>query len=187
VGAQAQNAPALTGQVTSAEEGAMEGVVVSARKDGSTITVSVVTDDKGNYRIPADRLEPGHYMIAIRAGGYDLGGPRTADVASGGSVADIKLVKTKNPANQLTNAEWLISAPGPDSVKANATGCVDCHTLQRLFISTHDATEFKQVAWAPIRRARRRCTRNRCCRDRAPCGRRSPTRRSKLMRIGSPA
>jgi virginiamycin B lyase len=145
VGAQAQNTPALTGQVTSAEEGAMEGVVVSARKDGSTITVSVVSDDKGIYRFPADRLEPGHYVIAIRAGGYDLDGPRTADVASGGSVADIKLVKTKNLANQLTNAEWLISAPGSDAVKANATGCVDCHTLQRLFISTHDATEFKQV------------------------------------------
>ena len=37
---------ALTGQVTSAEEGAMEGVVVSAKRDGSTITISVVTDAK---------------------------------------------------------------------------------------------------------------------------------------------
>ena len=33
---------ALTGQVGSTEEGAMEGVVVSARKDGSTISISVV-------------------------------------------------------------------------------------------------------------------------------------------------
>ncbi|HWG04128.1 MAG TPA: hypothetical protein VG271_03855, partial [Beijerinckiaceae bacterium] len=32
---------ALTGTVKSTEEGAMEGVVVSARKDGSTITISV--------------------------------------------------------------------------------------------------------------------------------------------------
>ena len=38
---------ALTGQVSSAKEGAMEGVVVSAKKTGSTITVSVVTDEKG--------------------------------------------------------------------------------------------------------------------------------------------
>src|SRR5438067_13733349 len=38
---------ALTGQVTSAEEGRMEGVLVSAKKAGSTITITVVTDDQG--------------------------------------------------------------------------------------------------------------------------------------------
>ena len=44
---------ALTGQVTSAEEGPMEGVVVSAKKDGSTISVSVVTDAQGRFAFPA--------------------------------------------------------------------------------------------------------------------------------------
>ena len=34
--AQAQTQDALTGQITSAEEGAMEGVLVSAKKTGST-------------------------------------------------------------------------------------------------------------------------------------------------------
>src|SRR6266571_2218149 len=43
----------LTGQVSSAEEGAMEGVVVSAKKDGSTISVSVVTDARGRFTFPA--------------------------------------------------------------------------------------------------------------------------------------
>src|SRR5215470_7720167 len=42
----AQTPAALSGQVSSAKEGAMEGVVVSAKKAGSTITVSVVTDEK---------------------------------------------------------------------------------------------------------------------------------------------
>ena len=37
-------AQTLSGQVTSAEEGPMEGVVVSAKKEGTTITVSVVTN-----------------------------------------------------------------------------------------------------------------------------------------------
>ena len=36
--AQAQTHDALTGQITSLEEGAMEGVLVSAKKTGSTIT-----------------------------------------------------------------------------------------------------------------------------------------------------
>ena len=99
--AQAQTAVALSGQVSSAEEGSMEGVLVSARKEGSTITVTVVTDATGQYRFPADRLDAGHYAIAIRAAGYNLDGPKALDVAAGGFKADIKLVKTKNLANQL--------------------------------------------------------------------------------------
>jgi virginiamycin B lyase len=144
-GALAQSAPALTGQVTSAEEGPMEGVLVSARKQSSTITVTVVTDAKGQYRFPADRLDPGHYAIAVRAVGYNLDGPKEVDIAGGGAKADINLAKTKNLANQLSNAEWLISAPGPDNLKANMTNCVSCHTLQRVFASAHDAEEFKQI------------------------------------------
>ena len=144
-GALAQSAPALAGQVTSAEEGPMEGVLVSARKQSSTITVTVVTDAKGQYSFPADRLDAGRYAIAIRAVGYNLDGPTAVDIAGVGAKADIKLVKTKNLANQLSNAEWLISAPGPDNLKANMTNCVSCHTLQRVFASAHDAEEFKQI------------------------------------------
>src|SRR6202012_5725181 len=91
-GAQAQTAAALQGQVSSVQEGPMEGVVVSAKKEGSTITVSVVTDDKGHFSFPADRLEPGHYTLATRAIGYDLDGPKEADIAAGqAATADIKL------------------------------------------------------------------------------------------------
>src|SRR5215469_1727749 len=70
-------AVAMTGRVTSQEEGAMEGVVVSAKKDGSTITVSVVSDKQGVYSFPANRLKPGHYSLKVRAVGYDLDGVGT--------------------------------------------------------------------------------------------------------------
>ena len=143
-GALAQ-AAALTGQVTSAEEGPMEGVLVSTKKQGSTITLTVVTDAKGQYSFPAERLDAGHYAIAIRAAGYNLDGPQTVDIAAGGAKADIKLVKAKHLADQLSNAEWLISAPGPDNLKANMTNCTSCHTLQRVFSSMHNADEFKQI------------------------------------------
>ena len=56
--AQAQTPPALTGQVASAEEGPMEGVVVSAKKDGSTISISVVTNAEGRFAFPVARLDP---------------------------------------------------------------------------------------------------------------------------------
>jgi virginiamycin B lyase len=46
---------ALTGLVSSGEEGAMEGVLVSAKREGSTITTTVVTDAQGRYSFPAAR------------------------------------------------------------------------------------------------------------------------------------
>src|SRR5262249_35080104 len=68
----AEGAAVLTGQVTSNEEGPMEGVLVTAKKAGSTIATTVVTNKEGRYSFPASRLEPGQYTIKIRAVGYDL-------------------------------------------------------------------------------------------------------------------
>jgi streptogramin lyase len=143
--AQAASA-ALSGQVSSAAEPVMEGVLVSAKKEGSGITVTVVTDDKGRYSFPADRLSPGRYSIAIRAIGYRLDGPKAAEVpAGGGGTADLKLVKARSLVPQLSNGEWLVSLPGQDRQKAFLTMCVGCHTLERVLTSKHDAAEFLQV------------------------------------------
>jgi len=144
--AQAQSGVALTGKVTSTQEPVMEGVLVSARRDGSNITTTVVSNAQGVYSFPADKLQPGHYTLAIRAVGYKLDGPKTADVtAKGAATADITLAKTNALANQLSNGEWLNSLPGDDKLKAALTNCVGCHTLQRIVQSTHDADEFMQV------------------------------------------
>src|SRR5215468_9244625 len=94
VAAENKAAAALTGQVTSEAEGAMEGVVVSAKKEGSTVTVSVISDAQGRYSFPADRLSAGKYALTIRAIGYDLAAPTTADVADERTASvDLKLQK----------------------------------------------------------------------------------------------
>src|SRR5262245_41750761 len=82
---QAQTASPLSGKVSSAEEGMMEGVLVSAKKDGSTVTQTVVTNDKGEFSFPSGKLEPGKYNITIRAGGYTLVGPKSVDVTASGA------------------------------------------------------------------------------------------------------
>jgi len=135
----------LNGQVSSAEEGAMEGVLVSAKKDGSNITTTVVSSDKGAFSFPAGRLEPGHYTLAIRAAGYVLEGPKAIDVTASGASADLKLVKARNVVGQLSNAEWLASVPGDDKIKSFLPDCVGCHTLQRVFTAPHTADEWKNV------------------------------------------
>jgi virginiamycin B lyase len=68
--------PLLKGVVSSDRDGVMEGVIVSAKRVGSTITVSVVSGANGAYNFPAGRLEAGPYELGIRAAGYDSDGPR---------------------------------------------------------------------------------------------------------------
>src|SRR6202047_4471344 len=77
--AQNQGPTALTGTVSSPEEGKMEGVVVSAKRPGSTIMVSVSTNAQGQYSFPQDRLAPRTYDITIRV----LGGHPHATAATG--------------------------------------------------------------------------------------------------------
>jgi len=156
-GSRTQSPAALTGQVTSAEEGPMEGVLITAKKTNSTIAITVVSDAQGHYRFPSSKLEPGQYAISIRAVGYDLESPAATGAGSTlsppiieigaqqGAKADLKLRKASNLSMQLTNAEWIESVPGTQEQKGSLRNCVTCHTLQRPIRSIHDADEFVQV------------------------------------------
>jgi virginiamycin B lyase len=140
------NPVALTGVVSSLQEGPMEGVLVSAKKGDSTITITVVSGSQGRYSFPAARLEPGHYTLRIRAVGYDLDAPGAADVSRQKTVtADLKLRKTADLASQLTNAEWFMSFPGTEEQKGSIQACTHCHTIEPIARSRHDAEEFEQV------------------------------------------
>jgi streptogramin lyase len=133
---------ALSGQVSSVDEGAMEGVLVSAKKNGSNIRITVVTDAQGRYSFPAAKLEPGNYQISIRAVGYDLDGAGAVAVAASQSAsADLKLEKTRNLAAQLTNADWMATLPDAPQRRVIAS-CTTCHTLQRIVESTYTADDF---------------------------------------------
>src|SRR5207244_11451815 len=73
----AQEPVSLTGHIKSDEEGLMEGVAVSARRAGSNMTLTVISNAKGVYSFPHNRLEAGQYSITVRAVGYDLASPAT--------------------------------------------------------------------------------------------------------------
>jgi streptogramin lyase len=122
---------ALSGTVTSSEEGAMEGVLVS--------------DHQGRYAFPRARLEPGEYTLRIRAIGYELEPVPATVRADQPAAADLKLSKASDISGQLTNAEWLASMPGTAEEKASMRGCAHCHTLSLVTRSRHDANEFVSV------------------------------------------
>ncbi len=139
-------AQSLAGVVSSDREGPMEGVLVSAKRQGSTITLTVVSNDKGEYAFPAGRLEPGQYQISVRAAGFALDGAGSATVAAGTPAkADLKLKPAPVATAELTNSEWLVSAPGPDELKRGLLNCTDCHSVRRIFESKHSSEEFMAV------------------------------------------
>jgi streptogramin lyase len=141
----AQAGPALAGKVTAGQE-ALEGVLVSAKKSGSSITVTVVSGKDGRYSFPAARLEPGQYSLRIRAIGYDLDGADQVTVAPDKTAtADLGLRKTQDLASQLSNAEWLACMPGTDAQKGQLLNGVGCHTLDRPLRSKYSADEFLTV------------------------------------------
>jgi len=141
----AQAGPALTGKVTAGQE-AQEGVLVSAKRSGSTITVTVVSGKDGSYSFPAGRLDPGQYSLRIRAAGFELDGPDQIVVAAEKTATvDLALRRTKDIAAQLTNAEWLASMPGTDAEKGQLLNCVGCHTLARPLNSKYSADDFLNI------------------------------------------
>ncbi|MFZ0838158.1 MAG: carboxypeptidase regulatory-like domain-containing protein [Xanthobacteraceae bacterium] len=137
---------ALVGTVTSAPDARMEGVLVSARKQGSNITITVVSDAQGHYGFPAAKLNPGQYSLSVRAVGYELAAPETAEVVTEQTATrDLLLRRAKDLAAQLTNGEWISSVPGTDAQKTALLNCTGCHTLERIVRSDHTADEFMAV------------------------------------------
>jgi virginiamycin B lyase len=143
--ASAGRAQTLTGSVSSAEEGAMEGVLVSAQAAGSPITVTVVSDEHGRFRFPDGRLASGHNVLRIRAIGYELDGSQAIDLGGAGTEVALKLRKTSDLAAQLTNTEWFMSIPGTAEQKRPLIECMSCHTFERIVRSTYDADAFFPV------------------------------------------
>ena len=137
---------ALSGRVSSAEEGAMEGVLVSAKKAGSSITVTVVSDAQGRYQFPSSKLGPGEYGVSIRAVGYDLESPSKLEASAGkNTTADLKLRKAADVAAQLSNAEWLDSMPGTEQQKASVRNCTHCHTMERIMRARADVDAMAKI------------------------------------------
>ena len=142
----AQSQAALTGVVSSAEEPAMEGVLVTVKQAGSKRATTVISGSDGRYQFPRTRLEPGTYAVSIRAVGFDLASePTVAIAASGTTTANLTLRKAHNLASQLTNSEWLASFPGTDQQRASVRGCAHCHTMGLVTNSKHDAESFTKV------------------------------------------
>ena len=141
---------ALSGIVSSQEEGQMEGVLVSAQQEGSNIRVLVTSDHQGRYSFPGDRLQPGNYRVRIRATGYDLDDPGVVKIEANKTTSlNLKLQKTRDLAAQMTNADWFLSNPEIkerliDGIKFGQN-CIGCHSLNPIVTSKYTARMWPAV------------------------------------------
>jgi virginiamycin B lyase len=129
----------LSGFVTAESEGPLEGVLVSAKRVGSPISVTVVSDAEGRYSFPAGKLGPGQYYLTIRAVGYVLPARKVVITAQASAPANLRLTKAPDLAPQLTSGEWLMSVPGDESHKEGLYNCLSCHSLNPVLQSNYDA------------------------------------------------
>jgi streptogramin lyase len=134
----AQSAPApqtgalLSGSVKSDGGAKLDGVTVSARSTGQTITTSVFTDEDGNYYFP--RMSDGKYRLWAQAEGFEAG---KAEVNLGGAAArqDFTLNTIQDNleiVKQMTGQEYVTSLPEntPEQRKMKDVfynTCTGCH------------------------------------------------------------
>jgi len=106
----AQAAAALSGQVTSAEEGPI-GRRPDQRQEGRLDHHdTVVNRRQGRIQLPGRSARRRPLCDRHKAIGYDLDGPKAADVAAGGSKADI--------SSSSRPRIWSTSCPMPSGCRA---------------------------------------------------------------------
>lgn len=111
--AAAQNASSsrtgLMGTVKSADGKPLEGVPISAKAQGSTMTTSVYTNQSGDYYFPS--LPDGQYRLWAQAVGFELTRAEQA-ISSGKKIQqDFILKPYPDTWRQLSDAEWFASLP----------------------------------------------------------------------------
>jgi virginiamycin B lyase len=122
----------LTGSVASAAGQKLEGVLVSAKKEGSTITTNVYTDLNGEYFFPA--MADGKYQVWAQTLGFKTA--RGAVDLTATKHQDFQLAAITDPEERIRQlpSELLASAL-PEDTEADANikrifhnQCTGCHT-----------------------------------------------------------
>src|SRR5207237_4637773 len=87
----------LSGTIAARSGQKLEGVTVSAKREGSTIATSVYTDAAGNYYFPP--LPAGKYRVWAQALGFDMS--KSAVELSAARRADLALQEMTDPERRF--------------------------------------------------------------------------------------
>jgi len=122
----------LTGAIASPTGQKMEGVLVSARKQGSTITTTVYTDTNGEYFFPA--MPDGKYQVWAQTLGFQTARGDVDLTAT--RHQDFRLAAITDPEERIRQLPpEMLAAALPEDTEADANikrifhnQCTGCHT-----------------------------------------------------------
>jgi streptogramin lyase/mono/diheme cytochrome c family protein len=141
----------LDGGVKAVTGEPLEGVAVSARAAGRTVTVTVFTDAAGRYVFPA--LAPGRYAVWAQAEGYRAANGAVAVATATNARLDLRIEKFSSVEDvypQLSSGEWLDSLPSGTAEERRMKeifrlNCEECHA-----VSVALQRRFDEKGWAAI-------------------------------------
>jgi len=130
-GAQAAD-QVLSGAISSASGQKLEGVTVSAKRDGSTITTSVYTDEAGNYYFPP--LAEGKYQVWANSLGFENAKSAVDLAATRKHNITLAPITDREAAIRQLPSELLVAALPEDTAEDAAikkiftNNCTGCHS-----------------------------------------------------------
>src|SRR5205085_10898490 len=122
----------LTGAISSASGQKLEGVTVSAKQEGSTITTSVYSDEAGNYYFPP--LPEGKYQVWAQALGFETAKAAAELNATRKHNVVLKEMTDREAAIRQLPSELLVAALPEDTEddarikKIFTNNCTACHS-----------------------------------------------------------
>ena len=138
----------LSGVTRTGDGAALEGVAVSARAMGSTLTTTVYTDAQGEYFFP--ELDGGEYSIWAQATGYGTARAELALDPAHPAREDFSLHTVEDFSLQLSGSEWLAALPDGTFEERRMkeifrVQCTECH--QPNYVLQH---RFDERGWRAI-------------------------------------
>src|SRR5436853_1046109 len=103
----------LSGTITSASGEKLGGVTVSAKRDGTTITTSVYSDEQGNYYFPP--LETGKYSVWAQALTFETSKSAVDLTAAKRQDLTLRPITDKERAFRQLPGEMMIAALPEDT------------------------------------------------------------------------
>jgi streptogramin lyase len=139
----------LSGAITSRSGQKLEGVTVSAKREGSTITTSVYTDAAGNYVFPP--LPSGKYGVWAQALGFEMS--KAAVDLSAARRQNLTLQDMTDPERRFRQlpGEMMVAAL-PEATEDDArtkkifmNNCTGCHSTSYVL-----QFRFDEAGWSKI-------------------------------------
>jgi streptogramin lyase len=147
-GYQSDVKPLLAGTIVSSNGRPLEGVTVSARKNGQTFTTTVYTNQHGKFLFPG--LGAGTYELRIQAVGFkQVLQQETAGAAKSDQLA-FTLESRPDFAVQMSSVEWARSLPDETPQDRRMRDvfvytCSECHTAGFVLAKHFDAASWSII------------------------------------------